>query len=149
MECKPWERQEGESARAFQAFTEYRDMGEKRSLRAVARKVQKSEGLIQRWSRNWGWKARVRDYDKMLEEERLKRLKKQHIEDLERNRKVAGQVLGVVLTGLKSIESETLSAADISRLGKLYLDLLGSSEVPAGASDEAEKIVIVGEDQLE
>ena len=35
-DAKPWERQDGESAKAYQAFCKYLDMGEKRSIRAVA-----------------------------------------------------------------------------------------------------------------
>ena len=36
-----WERQEGETAQAFQAFAAYRDMGAERSLAKVAQKVGK------------------------------------------------------------------------------------------------------------
>ena len=35
---KPWERQKGESDKAYEAFVTYRDMGTDRSIRAVAQK---------------------------------------------------------------------------------------------------------------
>ena len=45
-----WERQDGETAQAFQAFAEYRDMGAERSLAKVAQKLGKSKPLMERWS---------------------------------------------------------------------------------------------------
>lgn len=38
-DVKPWERQEGESAKAFEAFTIYAGLGADRSLRAVAQQL--------------------------------------------------------------------------------------------------------------
>ncbi len=64
-EC-PWERQQGESSPAFQAFSTYLDMGEKRSIRAVSQQLGKSKTLIDRWSRNNGWVERVRAYENDL-----------------------------------------------------------------------------------
>ena len=63
---KPWERQKGESEKAFEAFVTYRDMGEKRTLTAVAEKLQKSGTLIRRWKSTWDWAERVRAYDNEL-----------------------------------------------------------------------------------
>ena len=66
---KPWERQKGESEKAYEAFVAYRDMGEKRTLIAVAEKLGKSDTLIRRWKDRWEWKERVRAYDNGLEKE--------------------------------------------------------------------------------
>ena len=46
---KPWERQKGESEKAFEAFAAYRDLGEKRTISAVVKKLQKSRSLFDRW----------------------------------------------------------------------------------------------------
>ena len=62
-ETKPWERQDGESAKAFAAFLAYLQLGEKRSLRAVAQKLLKSYTLISRWSRTYQWVDRAAAYD--------------------------------------------------------------------------------------
>lgn len=49
----------GESDKAFQAFTTYLEMGEDRSIRAVARSLGKSKTLMDRWSGQWRWVERV------------------------------------------------------------------------------------------
>ena len=38
---KPWERQKGESAQAFEAFSIYLEMGAERSIRAVTKSYSK------------------------------------------------------------------------------------------------------------
>src|SRR5437868_4754619 len=55
----PFEQQPKESAKAFAAFSVYLGMGPERSLATVGEKLRKSEGLIERWSRKFGWAQRV------------------------------------------------------------------------------------------
>jgi len=55
----PFEQQARESARAFEAFSEYLKLGPERSLAAVAQKLSKSEQLLKRWSARFDWPARV------------------------------------------------------------------------------------------
>lgn len=65
--AKPWERQDGESAQAFEAFTTYLEMGAERSLRAVGQKLGKSSTLIERWSATKRWVERATAYDADLQ----------------------------------------------------------------------------------
>ena len=69
MACgeKLWERREGESGKAYEAFTVYRDMGAGRTVSGAARQLGKSRALLDRWRRQWDWPERVRAYDKELE----------------------------------------------------------------------------------
>lgn len=60
---KPWERQEGESVKAFEAFTVYLEMGDERSIREVAQRLAKSRTLIGRWSVTYQWVERVAAFD--------------------------------------------------------------------------------------
>lgn len=75
---KPWERQPGETAKAYAAFCAYRNLGsDKRSLEAVAAKVAKGSrkgkeepGYIKRWSSTHRWVERAAAYDDHLDEVR-------------------------------------------------------------------------------
>jgi hypothetical protein len=59
---KEFEQQSRESAKAFAAFSVYLGMGAERSLAAVGKKLGKSEGLMERWSRKFDWAARVQSH---------------------------------------------------------------------------------------
>lgn len=92
-----WERQSGESEKAYEAFRSYRDMGASRSLEAVAQKLHKSKTILGRWSSKFHWVKRCEAYD----------------------RHIAGQVDGVIQNHLIS-EQEKLIQAEITD----YLDQL-------------------------
>jgi hypothetical protein len=62
-----FERRENEGPEAWDAFVTYRDLGSGRSLKAVARAVSKSEGLMARWSGQHEWQRRCFEYDTWLE----------------------------------------------------------------------------------
>jgi hypothetical protein len=57
------ERGENETAKAYEAFKAYAEMGAGRSLDAVGRKLGKSTTLMERWSSVHGWKERVALWD--------------------------------------------------------------------------------------
>ena len=62
-DTEPWERQAGESVKAFEAFTVYLEMGDERSIREVAQRLAKSRTLIGRWSVTYQWVERVAAFD--------------------------------------------------------------------------------------
>ena len=59
MSAKPFEQQKKESAKAFEAFSVYLNLGPERSTQAVARQLAKSEQLVRRWSARWKWTERL------------------------------------------------------------------------------------------
>lgn len=59
----PSERQPAETAKAFEAFRAYLEMGPARSTAKVARQLGKSKTLIDRWSSRWSWPDRVRRFE--------------------------------------------------------------------------------------
>ena len=67
-----WEQQPGEPMRAFRAFTVYRDLGPKRTLRAAFRQETGKEsaqpnGTWTRWYSRWQWLLRARAWDRELD----------------------------------------------------------------------------------
>lgn len=66
-EVKPWERQPGESDKAWEAFRTYRDMAQDRSLRVVADTIGKSKSLVDRWSSRHQWNRRAYEWELELD----------------------------------------------------------------------------------
>jgi hypothetical protein len=69
---KTYDRQEKETTKAYTAFTIYRDMESARSLDRVEEKIYGTQighkrgtnlTSLKRWSREWNWVERCRDYD--------------------------------------------------------------------------------------
>jgi hypothetical protein len=117
---KPWERQPDETAKPYEAFCVYRDMGTERSLRKVSERLGKSETLMARWSTKNNWVERAAAWDD--EQERIEReiTQKQQREDIKKMRKrhaaLATQMLLKAATALSSLKEEDVKAADISRM---------------------------------
>jgi hypothetical protein len=59
-----WERQTTDTDKSWEAFEIYRAMGPSRSLAKVAQQLGKSTPLMERWSRNHSWAARVASWDR-------------------------------------------------------------------------------------
>lgn len=113
---KPWERQENESAKAFEAFCIYRDMGIQRSVRKVARELGKSETLMARWSGNYDWVERAASWDE--EQDRI--VRQAQLDDIKKMRKrhaeIATDMLVKAAAALEELPADEIKAADISRM---------------------------------
>lgn len=120
---KPWERQKGESAQAYEAFVTYRDMGSERSLQAVSQRLSKSLPLIKRWSREKNWVERVRAYDNELEKEARAKAVKDRKAMTERHIGIAMQLQKKALEALSSLSVEDMSPKDIKEYIKMATDL--------------------------
>ncbi len=62
----PWERQPGETGKAFAAFAEYRKMGPERAIRKVVQAVGQKDryaSVLEKWSARWGWVTRAAEWD--------------------------------------------------------------------------------------
>lgn len=120
---KPWERQKGESAQAYEAFSIYLNLGAERSLKAVAQQLSKSLPLIKRWSREKEWQERVRAYDNELEREARKKAIAARKDMTERHISIAMQLQKKALQALKELSVEEMSPKDIKEYIKMATEL--------------------------
>lgn len=115
-DVKPWERQDGETVKQFEAFCEYRDMGKTRSLQKVSEKLAKSETLIKRWSANNNWIERVAAWED--EQDRIVRI--ELTRDIGNMRKrhadIASAMLIKAARALSRIPDDEIKAQDVSRM---------------------------------
>jgi hypothetical protein len=131
---KTYNRQDGETTKAYTAFTIYRDMGSARSLDRVEEKIYGTQighkrgtniTSLKRWSREWNWVDRCRDYDLDREQDlrmaRCELEKAQYLEDLE-NYHVQQKAIGMTALrfAIDSIESISLSIEPIRQKITLY-----------------------------
>lgn len=120
---KPWERQKGESEKAYEAFVAYRDMGEKRTIVAVCKKLEKSRTLIDRWKDRWEWKERIRAYDNDLEKEARAKAIKDRKDMTTRHIGIAMQLQKKALEALQGLSVEDMTPKDIKEYIKMATDL--------------------------
>lgn len=75
-----------ETAKAYEAFSIYRDMGVGRSLDKVAQSLSKSGSIIRGWSAKHNWVERVRifddDQDVVRQQEAMEARKQEHRDQL-------------------------------------------------------------------
>lgn len=91
-----YDRQPGETDKAFQAFAVYRDMGAGRTHEAVATKLAKSTTIISRWASQNNWRERVSAYDDYIDAKARKKLEADAINrraDMLRRHALTGKVL--------------------------------------------------------
>ena len=81
---KIYERQKGETAKAYAALNCYLEMGSERSHSKVATALGKHVSQIHQWSVRWKWADRAKAYDRMLDRRRSRELTKAAIAEAQR-----------------------------------------------------------------
>jgi len=79
-----YERQKGETAKAYAALKCYLEMGSERSHSKVATALGKHVSQIHQWSVRWKWTDRAEAHDKMLDRARSREHEKAAIADAQR-----------------------------------------------------------------
>jgi hypothetical protein len=92
---RSWDRRTDESAKAFEAFTMFRDAAERRTLRSVAEQLHCSGANIRRWSARHDWHTRVLDFDVDRDEQHRAAMARDRIAMRERQAR-----LGMLMQGI-------------------------------------------------
>lgn len=117
---EPWERRGDETAKNYEAFCVYRDLGPGRSLRMVSEMCRKSESLLARWSTKFDWVNRATLWDDENERIERKEAQEEQIRVIRKMRKrqassgYAMQMKG--LEALKKLPVDEMSAQDIVKM---------------------------------
>jgi len=94
---EPWDRQDGESDQAFEAWVMYRDAAPgERSIRKVAQRLGKTATAVAQFSVMWGWPTRAALYDVYLDRARVQT----RIDEVREMAKRHAQVAAVGIGGL-------------------------------------------------
>ena len=111
-----WDRQEGETAKQYEAFCIYRNMGIERSQRKVSEQLGKSEALMSRWASLNNWTERVTAYDE--DQERLARkLQQREIAKMrQRHAKIAADMLSKAAEALEAMNAYEINSQGLSRM---------------------------------
>ena len=154
----PWEQQPGESAKAFEAFAIYRDMGVERSVRKVTQRLNKSLTLIGKWSSRYNWPERARAYDRDLDRQAHAQAVRDVRSMTNRHIRIAMQVQAKALEALEQLNVATLSpkmqlaflakATEIERMNRLSAAGMDDSGQQRDGAEGIE-VVIEGEDDVD
>jgi hypothetical protein len=110
-----YERLEGESKKAFEAFVEYRNMGLDRSIAKVGAKLGKSVSLLERWSSKYSWVERAKEYDAEMDRKALLQQEKERKEMVKRHAKQAMMFQQKVLERIRSLNPNELTPSELIR----------------------------------
>jgi hypothetical protein len=122
-ERHPWDRQVGESSKAYSHFCIYRDMGSARSLRKVTADINctsKRQQLL-RWSGKWKWVERCQLYDDHVESQFRAEQEKDRREMHKRHAKIAMLGQNIVVKSMEAVaqkaqEGQEPNLGDVTRL---------------------------------
>lgn len=139
-----WERQQGEIIQAFKAFPLYCKLGDERSLGKVGKKLGKSATLIERWSSQWNWVNRSRDYDNEIRRQELRAEIRAFQEMRKRQIEIATKIQKKAFEAFKKIPVDTLSPKDIKEFIKLGAEMerANMSTVNSEDNDTSEAMTI-------
>ena len=149
----PWEQQPKESAKAFEAFALYRDLGPaERSVREVARRLGKSATLIAKWSSRDEWVERAQAWDAEQDRVRREAMQEEAKRMGERHARLARRVLELAAQKIDQLDPSDLPVHQLARLmaeaAKLERLALGEpdtiTETRAPATPEEVKRFLAG-----
>lgn len=140
-----WERREGESPKAFEAFACYRDMGTDRSVLRVSQQLAKSDTLIKRWSAAYDWVDRVRAYDIAIDRARTERAFETNAQARERVIQDATFIQKRLMVRFARMSDEELAATPLKDLLRAWDIGMKAERLSRGESTENVQVELTGE----
>ena len=111
----PWDRQPGETAKAYSYFAAYRDAGPSRSIRNLAEQRGRARQYLYQLSHDHRWAQRAEQHDRANDQAFRRRMAARRQQVAEQHIAVAGALLTQAVLGLKALKVEDLSPADLAR----------------------------------
>ncbi|MGZ4936924.1 MAG: hypothetical protein ACXV5K_10130 [Halobacteriota archaeon] len=118
-----WERLPDESAKAYDAFRRYRDMGPERSIAKLARAMGCSTGLLKRWSSPYRWVARAMRYDDYLDKRLREARERVVLETAAKHAELARTAQERALLRLSAIDVDSLRPTQLLQFTKASIEL--------------------------
>ncbi len=142
-----WDKQPGESQKAYAWFCRYRDYGVDRSIAKVLQKyIGKASSAVQsRWSAKFDWVKRAEAYDEHLEKERRKEYEAHNLEMGKRHIQQARALQEKAMIRLQQLDPAEMTPTELLRfldLGmKIEKDSLPTSEDLASVKVDRDVII--------
>jgi len=118
-----WEKQNGESDKAFAAFVIFRDEAADRTYQKVADKLQCSHANVRQWAYRWKWRDRVDAYDRDMDEKHREAMARGRTEMRERQARIGASMQIIGTHGLRELQAKieqklplNLSTGEIAQL---------------------------------
>lgn len=132
-----WERQPGESPKAFAAFCAYRDMNPYlRTQQRVATEKNISLSSIANWSVVHDWMKRVEAWDDEMDRQAVARYHEEIDKMHERHIQVSQKVMDKVEEAIDNLNAEDVKPSDIARLIEVAAKLERLSRGDSGEAVE-------------
>lgn len=112
-ELRPWDKQPGETPKAYEAFATYLNLGTDRSVVKVGRELGKTRSIIDRWSAQNDWVSRAEQWDaEQRRQEFAAQL--QEAQDMgRRHAQIATQLQHTALQALRHVDPSKLAPGTI------------------------------------
>jgi hypothetical protein len=130
-----------ESAKAFEAFCAYRDMGPGRSVAKVGLALGKSTTLMARWSGRWAWVARVATWDADTAVKVAMAQQEEIVEMRSRHARISAAFLGKVVSGLAKLDPAELKPGELTRMFDVAMKAERTSRGASSETRDARPVV--------
>lgn len=141
---KPWERQDGETSKAFDAFRTFRDIGPTRTI-GQACEILRGPGfgkdMFKTWSSKWKWTSRAAAWDEYLDEQRRKQMEHDMKKMNDRHRDIGKKMQMKAMEKLAVIETREIDAANMVRM---MVEAVKIERLGMGLTDKTSQLEIVG-----